>query len=243
MDVEAWWQASAQPGQDYKVGYQWIDPDGQVQEGGWLAPAGAAYPTSHWPAGALVRGQLRSWAPTQAQPGPWTLRLGLQNAGVEDAAAGFAGETVDLPVLVLPSTRRFEPSGPFDFPSGASFDFLVQLLGARVNTTARAGATVPVTVGWSALQPIETSYTGFVHLVDQNGRIVAQDDHLPLGGQRPTNTWVSGEVVEDAFELRLPADLPPGPSGLESGLYDANRAGLPRLAPPAVLGPLTVVAD
>lgn len=241
--VDAWWQATAQPGQDYKVGYQWLDPAGQMHSGGWLAPAGGAFPTSRWPAGPLVRGQLRFWAPSSGQPGPWTLRFGLQNAGIEDPTAGFAGEVVDLPVAVLPSTRRFEPSGPFDFPSGANFDGMVQLLGARVATPLRAGEVVPVTIGWAALQPIEASYTGFVHLVDQEGRIVAQDDHLPLRGQRPTDAWVGGEVVEDGYELRLPADLPPGDYWLEIGLYDADRPGLPRLAPPARLGPLAVAAN
>lgn len=241
--VEAWWQASAQPGQDYKVGYQWIDPAGQIHSGGWLAPAGAAFPTSRWPAGALVRGQLRFWAPFNGQPGPWTLRFGLQNAGIEDPTAGFAGDTVDLPLAVLPSTRRFEPSGPFDFPSGVSFDSLVQLLGARVATPLQAGAVVPVTVVWTALQPMETSFTGFVHLLDREGRIVAQDDHVPLRGQRPTDTWVAGEVVEDAYELELPASLPPGEYRLAVGLYDANRPGLPRPGAPALLGPLTVASD
>jgi 4-amino-4-deoxy-L-arabinose transferase-like glycosyltransferase len=243
IGVEAWWQANAQPGQDYKVGYQWLDRAGQVRSGGWLAPAGAAFPTSRWPAGPLVRGQLRFWAPSNGQPGPWTLRFGLQNAGIEDPTTGFAGETVDLPVAVLPSTRRFEPSGPFDFPSDASFDSLVQLLGARVATPLQAGAVVPVTVGWTALQPMETSFTGFVHLLDQEGRIVAQDDHVPLHGQRPTTTWVGGEVVEDGYELRLPADLPAGAYWLAVGLYDASRPGLPRLGAPALLGPLTVATD
>ncbi len=243
IGVEAWWQAGAQPGQDYKLGYQWIDPAGQIHSGGWLALASAAFPTSRWPAGPLVRGQLRFWTPSNGQPGPWTLRFGLQNAGVEDPTAGFAGETVDLPVAVLPSTRRFEPSGPFDFPSDASFDSLVQLLGARVATPLQAGAVVPVTVVWTALQPMETSFTGFVHLLDQEGRIVAQDDHVPLHGQRPTNTWVAGEVVEDAYQLDLPASLPPGEYRLAVGLYDANRPGLPRPGAPALLGPLTVASD
>jgi hypothetical protein len=76
---------------------------------------------------------------------------------------------------------------------------------------------------------MDTSYTGFVHLLDANGQIVAQDDHVPLQNQYPTTRWVNGEVVEDRFVLRLPADLPPGEYALEIGLYDANRPGLPRL--------------
>ena len=242
MRLEAWWQAAVQPDKDYKLVYHWIGPSG-LQGGGWLAPAGPAWPTSLWPAGALVRDQLRIAAPRVDQPGQWRLQIGLQDAAAEAATASFAGETIDLPITLLPSTRRFEPSSPFDFPSGASFDGLVQLLGVRVSPEATAGATVPVTAGWQAIAPTLSSFTGFVHLVDRDGRIVAQDDHIPLHGQRPTTTWVSGEVIEDGYELRLPAELPPGDYWLEIGLYDADRPDLPRLGAPVRLGPLTIAAN
>jgi hypothetical protein len=106
----------------------------------------------------------------------------------------------------------------------------VDLLGIRAATEpVQAGSVVPVTIGWLARQPVETSYTGFVHLVNQDDQIVAQDDHVPQQGHRPTNTWLSGEVVEDDYELRLPADLAPGRYRLVVGLYDASSPGLPRL--------------
>lgn len=228
--VDAWWLATAQPDQDYKLGYYWIAPAGQVAGGGWLAPAGASYPTSLWPPNARVLGRLRFTALGVDQPGLWTLRMGLLDADVEDVTAGFAGASVDLPITVLPSTRRFTPSGPFDFPSGVRFQSLVELLGVRAATQpVQAGAVLPVTAGWLALRPTETSYTSFVHLLDQSGQIVAQDDHVPQQGRRPTNAWLSGEVIEDDFQLRLPADLAPGRYRLVAGLYDANAAGLPRL--------------
>lgn len=239
--VDAWWQAIAQADQDYKLGYYWIDPAGQVAGGGgWLAPAGVSFPTSQWPPGAVVLSRLRFSAPGVDQPGSWTLRLGLLAAGIEDVTAGFAGSSVDLPLNVLPSTRRFSPTGPFDFPSDARFQSLVDLLGVRAPTQpVQPGAVLPVTVGWRAQQSSETSYTGFVHLLDQDGRIVAQDDHVPQQGRRPTNTWLSGEVVEDDYELRLPADLAPGRYRLVVGLYDATTAGLPRLGA-AEVGEITV---
>jgi hypothetical protein len=153
------------------------------------------------------------------------------------------GAAVDLPIVVQPSTRRFEPAGPLAFPSGASFDGLVQLLGVRSPATAAAGASLPVTAVWQAQQPMDRSFTGFVHLLDQAGQIVAQQDQLPRQGQRPTDTWVAGEVVEELYQLDLPAELPDGEYWLAVGLYDANQPGLPRLGDPARLGPITVAAD
>ena len=121
------------------------------------------------------------------------------------------------------------------YPSATALGGVVELIGITVTDASersapvQPGATVPVTVTWRAIQPMDTSYTGFVHLLDAGGQIVAQDDHGPLQNQYPTTRWVGGEVVEDRYVLRLPPDLPPGEYTLEIGLYDANRPGLPRL--------------
>ncbi|MCB0203917.1 MAG: glycosyltransferase family 39 protein [Anaerolineae bacterium] len=225
--VDAWWQATQAIERDYTVVARWIDPAGTVHSGGAQPLSGTAFPPSRWPVDGLIRGQFDvDLPPVDAAPGQWLLRIGLQGGNNE-----FSGETVDLPISILPSTRRFEPSGPFDFPSNTSFDFLVDLLGVNAPLTPmKAGDAVPVTVGWRAgPQKMDTSFTGFVHLLNEEGRVVAQDDHVPLQGQRPTTSWAPGEVVEDTYTLQLPADLPPGTYRLEVGLYDANMQGLPRL--------------
>jgi hypothetical protein len=60
----------------------------------------------------------------------------------------------------------------------------------------------------------------FVHLIDQQGSIVAQRDQVPLGGARPTLGWAPGEVISDALTIDIPADLPPGDYRLRLGWYD-----------------------
>ncbi len=247
--IDAWWQAAENPGRNYAVGWQWIDPTGQAHPGGgWTAPTEPTFPTTQWPTGATVRGQFDIFPPYDAQPGNWQLRIGLIDARAERGDAPFAGAAAELPITVLPSTRRFEPSAPFDVPAAANFAFLIELLGVRLDdggAMRQPGDTVTATVGWRALQRMDTSYTGFVHLLDEAGRIVAQDDHVPLAGRRPTTTWAAGEVVEDPFTLALPPDLPPGRYRLEIGLYDAGRPGLPRLrtsegADSVLLGEITL---
>jgi hypothetical protein len=230
--IEAWWQATQAPRSDYNVSWQWVDSTGQARPGGWLAPAGLTYPTSQWQTDALVRSQFDIALPHDAEPGSWLLRIGLVGKAAGRNDADFAGATVDLPITVNSSARRFEPSAPFDIPSGADFSSQIELLGVRsdaFNATLQPGEVISLTVGWRALQRMGTTYTGFVHLLDDTGKVVAQDDHAPLQGQRPTTTWAAGEVVEDTFTLQLPATLPAGVYQIEIGLYDAGRPGLPRL--------------
>lgn len=79
-----------------------------------------------------------------------------------------------------------------------------------------------VTLSWEAARPLGQSLTVFVHLLDPNGRLVAQHDGLPQDGYAPAQTWTPGEAVVDRHSLLLPDNLHPGDYTLEVGLYDSN---------------------
>ena len=66
------------------------------------------------------------------------------------------------------------------------------------------------------------------HGPNGDGRIIVQRDSQPLGGQRPTTSWLPGEFLRDPYALPLPVDLPPPPYRLIVGLYDpASGVRLP----------------
>jgi len=83
----------------------------------------------------------------------------------------------------------------------------------------RPGDTLNVTLRWQALRPMQERLSVFVHLLDANGVIVAQDDSEPARGSRPTNSWTAGEVVPDPHALTLSAYAPPGEYAVHVGLY------------------------
>jgi hypothetical protein len=80
------------------------------------------------------------------------------------------------------------------------------------------GAAVSVTLFWETLAPIPDSYTVFVHLLDDSGRLLAQHDGIPVAGARPTPTWQPGERLFDRHELLVP-DAVAGQRSLLIGLY------------------------
>ncbi|RME74288.1 MAG: glycosyl transferase, partial [Chloroflexi bacterium] len=60
----------------------------------------------------------------------------------------------------------------------------------------------------------------FVHLLDSEGRLVAQHDAAPWWeAPIPTSTWRPGEQLLDRHPLNLPPDLPPGEYQLRVGVY------------------------
>ena len=63
-------------------------------------------------------------------------------------------------------------------------------------------------------------YKVFLHLLDPDGRLVAQRDSEPSGGLAPTTSWSTSETIIDNHGLLLPSDLPPGDYTLIMGLYN-----------------------
>jgi mannosyltransferase len=88
-------------------------------------------------------------------------------------------------------------------------------------TEARPGDIVQVQLIWEADSEILRAYKVFLHLVDDNGNLVAQRDGEPGGGSRPTIDWAPRVRISDNHGLLLPDDLAPGRYFLRLGLYDA----------------------
>ena len=84
------------------------------------------------------------------------------------------------------------------------------------------GEVVTLTLFWQALSTPDRSYTVFTHLLDAQERVRGQRDQIPVGGERPTTSWVAGEYLVDRYELQVAPDAEPGEYVLELGLYDAQ---------------------
>jgi len=65
-----------------------------------------------------------------------------------------------------------------------------------------------ITLWWQALAEMDRDYTVFIHIVDQYGRICAQQDTLLLSADRPTSAWTAGERVKQQHDLALPSGAP-----------------------------------
>jgi 4-amino-4-deoxy-L-arabinose transferase-like glycosyltransferase len=90
-----------------------------------------------------------------------------------------------------------------------------------------------VTLYWQALRRPDFDYSVFVHLIDGQGRIVAQKDQGPgASANYPPTAWLSGDIVADKHILDLPAQTPPGTYRLRVGVYNwATGQQLPISAP------------
>jgi hypothetical protein len=146
------------------------------------------------------------------------------------AQARAGGATLSLPGgQALAHYQISELPGLFTQPSivnplQAHLPGVGDLLGDDLTrTTLNRGEPLSVTLVWRAGDdPIATSYTAFVQLVGQDGKLVAQSDAIPANGQHPTTSWRPGEYILDTHVLTFHPEAVAGPARLIAGLYDAQ---------------------
>ncbi len=102
-------------------------------------------------------------------------------------------------------------------PAGDHFGESVELVGYQVE---EAEGQMVVTLYWRTAAANDVYATIFVHLLDEAGNILAQQDSPPVQGTYPLPVWTPGFIIADEHRLTLPADVPSGPYHLAIGLYD-----------------------
>ncbi len=95
----------------------------------------------------------------------------------------------------------------------------IELLGYDAPERVAVGASFRVALLFSADRPVAGSYRVFIHLLDGDGKLVTQDDGVPVYGFYPTDGWTPGEYVRDEHLLTLPDDVARGDYTLAVGLY------------------------
>jgi hypothetical protein len=95
--------------------------------------------------------------------------------------------------ILLQNVGQVGISGPTGQPL-AVFGGVVSLLEARAVVT-EAGIVVDLT--WRKEDDVPPGVTVFVHMVDENGQLVAQGDGDPFGGMFPLSSWERGMMASD----------------------------------------------
>jgi mannosyltransferase len=114
-----------------------------------------------------------------------------------------------------------------EMKSEARFGEHISLDGYTLSTPqVQPGDILQLDLFWRADTLLSERYKVFVHVLDQNGRIVAQTDREPGGRQKPTTDWATNETVIDRYGVLIPEDTPSGVYAIEIGLYGLDGTRL-----------------
>ena len=232
LHVRLFWQAQQRSGRTYTCFVHMLDNQGN-QCG--QADADPFYSTSKWHEGDIVVQDLALQVQPDAPAGEKLLSVGWydrdrQRLPLTDDRAAETG--VNQVVLVERPVVRWEENDEVPAPTHsqeAELGGYARLLGYDLSANAvPGGGSFALKLYWQCIEETNTSYTVFVHVLDDNGKIAAQRDQIPGAGRFPTTGWLRQEVISDVYEITLPDDLASGTYHIALGMYDlATGARLP----------------
>jgi hypothetical protein len=129
--------------------------------------------------------------------------------------------------VINPVIGRFKVDAPtLPYPihwqeAAARFDGTIGLRDVTLPVSATAGAPLRIAVNYELLAPTMRDATVFVHALDPEGGLVAQDDHVPANGTYPLSLWDAGQCAREVFTLNIPAAAR-GPLRIVTGWYDTQ---------------------
>jgi hypothetical protein len=211
------WRVLKQPPGDYRLRLELRDVSGALVAQGTFDLASPAYPASRWVPGEVLRGWYDLPLDGRALAGEGQLYVNF----VDPAGQVVWPQSLPVgPLKVAGPQRLFEPP-TIQHPLQVDLGGRVRLLGYDLaESRVRPGEAIHLTLYWQAQELMDVSYTVFVHLLDESGQIRGQVDRPPVGGARPTTSWLAGEVVVDAYEVTVPPDVPPGRYTFAVGMYE-----------------------
>jgi hypothetical protein len=133
----------------------------------------------------------------------------------------FAPESGDFTVY-----RVLQGEAPTYLSLDASLANGVRLIGYESHLSEAqprgSGQQLGVYLYWQADQLLSQRYKVFVHVINAQGKLVAQHDGEPQVGADPTDEWKPGQVVCDFHMVSLDHPSSPGLYSIRVGLYDED---------------------
>ena len=230
LPLTLYWRAREPIPEDLSVYIRLFDANDKIIARWDAFPGGGLYPTRVWQPGQVIEDKYRIPIPFDARTGVGRIEAGLfRRVPLETLTARDPRGNV-----VTPTIARFKITGQAQaapqIENAVNYNFgdQIALVGYVGQESIARGSTLSVKLYWRALVPLTEDYTMFVHLIDANGKIVAQQDAQPRRGTFPTSFWDTDEIVADEYALAVPRDASPGEYQIRVGIYRASdEARLP----------------
>jgi len=122
--------------------------------------------------------------------------------------------------LAISNLRLIPRDENLSFTSaGIQFGDAIELVGFNTSPKVKPGKCLDLHLVWRATAHPAKDFTVFIHLLNKNGELVAQDDAQPISGLYPTTHWQTGQIVTYNVPILIPTDADPGTYSLRMGFY------------------------
>ncbi|MFN8454582.1 MAG: hypothetical protein U0401_07910 [Anaerolineae bacterium] len=227
LPLTLYWQLLPAVRGDYFVFTHLLDAN-QTRQGGLERRLQEGYPIAFWYPGEVVTDQREIPVAADASNGLTWLRIGgyeLTAGQTKPLPLVLAGQSQPETSLVLASVLIGRSAQVVAADGFKPQHALSVILGEPPVIALRGYDLMPepdrlqLKLYWESLAPTTTDWMTFVHLRDETGKIVAQQDGPAGGGQYTTSLWQPGEIVADTVTLLTEKQAQSGYQ-LVIGLYD-----------------------
>ena len=101
-------------------------------------------------------------------------------------------------------------------PVGANFKGQLELTDYHIQRDWKGN--IFVALWWKVLAKPDRDFIAFVHLLDSDGKIIAQGDRIPMNNLFPVSRWRPGQIWRDEHKLKVSKDLDLSQCQLRLGL-------------------------
>ncbi len=176
---------------------------------------------------AIVESEASLPLPIGMPPGDYFLKMGFMTGDGQTLVGRFKLPPHGDDLLVtLPGS--FPVADEISVPHTLSFATDdVSLLGYDLTpTTIRPGDMGWLTLFWQAKQGVPRDYVIGIRLLTPNAQEITYWLGRPVYSGYATSNWIRGQLVQDPWELLVPAEVPPGDYQLELMLFDSKTGEL-----------------
>jgi hypothetical protein len=165
------------------------------------------YPVTSWQEGELLIETRELTIPATTEPFELTLSLPDQTLPITSLTLSLDALSWELPPEAVPACARLGD--------------VAELAGYQWQAPGRGEQSGQLTLYWRGLPGATAapSYTVFAHVLGEDGQVLTQHDGIPANGERPTSSWLPGEVVADEHTFDL-SEVVQVRSQLTVGMYD-----------------------
>jgi len=225
LSATLYWEAPRPIDQEYTVFVHLRGQSGSVVAQDDSPPLENLYPTNYWAQGETVPDPRVLCIPADVSPGRYRLEVGLylpqdqQRLSILDESGSSSGSRDAAILDYVRIGEGLEGLVP-RYTVGANLGEEIALVGHDgVPDVVEPGQDIYLTLYWQTLTRMEEDYTVFIHLLDEEGQIIAQHDSQPLFGFYPTSFWEKDEVVRDEYDIHVDSSTPSGGYELVVGIY------------------------
>ncbi len=230
LHIDLYWQTLAEVEEDYHISAWLVDDEGYVWGHGDSEPFNALYPTSRWEEGKVLRETHELPVHWGTPPGNYRLELEMYSPQTGRPLEVFDENGVPQGTrIALGSINVVEPTHP---PSPKELPIQHQRrfdLGGEIvvlgydfaDEEAGPGDALHLSLYYLVRRKPEDGYRLSLQLVDEGGKVWAEEVFSPGGDGYPTTQWDEGEIVKGQYRLIVPADAPAGQYRLRARMYAA----------------------